>query len=119
MKLTAIFFFTAIALAVLMQASATTYSLEPAADARVIHFPGYDTQNFASDILSVYTSTSGGNTQRMFVQFNLGTITLATNEHVESATLTLTALTGFGTNSSQPMEVGFAHKSPSMSVPAA
>ena len=76
MKLRAFFFVTATVLAILMQARATTYSLEPVADARVIHYPGYDSLNFASDILSVYTFNSGNNTQRTFIQFDLSPITL-------------------------------------------
>jgi len=106
MKWSAIFFATMAALAGLTTAAATTYSLEPVADARVINFSGYQNLNFAADILSCYTDSSGLNTQRTFIQFDLSGITLAPTQIVQSATLTLTAGTSFGNNIGfRPMEI--------------
>ena len=105
MKLIIVFFTAVAVLATLTKAGAATYSLEPVADARVIHLPGYDTLNFGSDILSVYTDSPTMNTQRTFIQFDLSPITLATNEAVQSATLTLIASTAYGSNPGQPMEI--------------
>jgi Disaggregatase related repeat len=107
MKLIAIFFTAITVLVTLTKAKAATYSLEPVADARVIHLSGasYDSANYASDILSVYTDSSQLNTQRTFIQFDLSSITLATNEAVQSATLTLIASTAFGSNPAKPMEI--------------
>lgn len=101
LNLPAVFFATVIVPAALTRATAATYSLEPVADARV--YSGNGMENFAIDILSVYTGA--GNTQRTFVQFDLSSITLRTNEQVTSAIFTLTASTAFGGNPSQPMEV--------------
>ncbi|HEY9510485.1 MAG TPA: DNRLRE domain-containing protein [Verrucomicrobiae bacterium] len=85
---------------------AASYLLLPIADARVINFPGYQTGNFGVDILSVYTESSAVNTQRTFIKFDLSGITVAANETVQSAMLTLIASTGFGDNhTSQPMEI--------------
>jgi len=85
---------------------AATYSLEPSADARIILYPGYLNLNFGSDILSCYTDSSSLNTQRTFIQFDFSGITLAPTQIVQSATLTLTATTSFGTNTGfQPMEI--------------
>ena len=87
-------------------ARAATYSLEPAADARVINYPTFQNNNYGSDILSCYTESSSLNTQRTFIQFDLSAISLAPTQVVQSATLTLTAYTGFGTNTGfQPMEI--------------
>jgi disaggregatase-related protein len=103
MKWCAIFLAT---LAGLTTVWAATYSLAPAADARVIAYPGYLNLNFGSDILSCYTDSSGLNTQRTFIQFDLSSITLAPTQIVQSATLTLTAGTSFGTNTGfQPMQI--------------
>jgi len=89
-----------------LKASAATYSLEPSADARVIHLPGFENNNYVSDILSCYTDSSNLNTQRTFIQFDLSSITLTPTQIVKSATLTLIASTGFGTNTGfQPMEI--------------
>ncbi len=83
-----------------------TYTLEPSADARIISYAGnLDHQNYATDILSVYTSTSGANLQRTLMQFDLSGIVLAGNERVGSAVLTMVASTAYGGNPSQPMEV--------------
>jgi Disaggregatase related repeat len=106
MKLPGIVFVAMIALAALTKAAAATYSLEPVADARVLGIPGsFETQNYAGDILSVYTAASENNTQRTFIQFDLSPISLATNERVVSATLTLIASTAFGINNSKAMEI--------------
>lgn len=94
------------ALVVLIKVSAATYSLEPTADARVISYPGYLNLNFGNDILSCYTESSGVNTQRTFLYFDLSSVTLASTQIVQSATFTLTASTSFGDNAShQPMEI--------------
>ena len=83
-----------------------TYTLEPSADARIISLGGtFDNQNYATDILSVYTSTSSANLQRTVMQFDLSGIVLAGNERVGSAVLTLVASTAYGGNPGQPMEV--------------
>ena len=83
-----------------------TYRLEPSADARIISYGGsLDKQNYATDILSVYTSTSNANLQRTLMQFDLSGILLAGNERVGSAVLTLVASTTYGGNPAQPMEV--------------
>jgi hypothetical protein len=88
----------------LAKATAATYSLDPVADVRAISFLADQNVNFFGDFLSVYTVSSENNTQRTFIQFDLSAI--ATNQQVESATLTLTASTGFGNNNTQqPMEV--------------
>jgi hypothetical protein len=93
-------------LATLTEARATTYFLQPVADARVIDLPGYQNLNFASDILSCYTEAPNDNTQRTFIQFDLSSLALASTQIVQSATLTLTASTAFGTNNGfQPMEI--------------
>jgi len=106
MKRYAICFVVMAALAVLTKAGAATYSLEPVADARIIQYPGYLNLNFSSDILSCYTDSSGLNTQRTFIQFDLSSITLAPTQIVQSATLTLVASTSFGNNSGfQPMQI--------------
>lgn len=95
-----------IMVAAFTKATAATYSLEPVADARVIALSGYLNLNFSSDILSCYTDSSGGNTQRTFIQFDLSSITLAPTQIVQSATLKLIASTSFGTNTGfQPMEI--------------
>jgi hypothetical protein len=89
-----------------MLLQATTYTLEPVADARVISLSGgFDTMNYAADILSVYTSISGGNTQRTFMTFNLSSVSLASTQRVDSAVLTLHASTAFGGNPAKPMEI--------------
>jgi hypothetical protein len=94
------------ALTVPTRGLAASFSLQPMADARVIDYPGYQTLNFVADILSVYTESSAVNTQRTFMKFDLSGITLAANETVHSATLTLIASTAFGDNHmNQPMEV--------------
>jgi hypothetical protein len=83
---------------------AATYSLEPVADARLLSRSDFLHQNYATDILAVYTVTSELNTQRTCIQFDLTAI--ATNQQVQSATLTLIAATSFGNNSThQPMEI--------------
>jgi hypothetical protein len=84
-----------------------TYRLEPSADARIISYAGtLDQQNYATDILSVYTSTSDANLQRTLMQFDLSGIVLAGNERVGSAILTLVASSAYGGNpAQQPMEV--------------
>ena len=83
-----------------------TYRLEPSADARIISYGGsLDKQNYATDILSVYTSTSDANLQRTLIQFDLSGIVLAGNERVGSAVLTLVVSTAYGGNPGQPMEV--------------
>lgn len=105
MKLLAIFFAAATGLGTARNATAATYLLESVADARVLHFSGDDAQNYATDILSVYTSTSNANTQRTFLRFDLSSIPLAANDQVQSATLTLIASTYWGANASKPMEV--------------
>jgi hypothetical protein len=93
-------------LTALIKAKAATYSLVPVADARVLNFYTDQTVNYASDILSVYTDSTTPNIQRTFIQFDLTPIALAGNEYVQSATLTLTALTYYGDNSAQkPMEI--------------
>ncbi len=90
----------------LLNASAATYSFEPSADARVIHLPGFENNNYVNDILSCYTDSSGLNTQRTFIQFDLSSITLAPTQIVQSATLTVIASTAYGTNTGfQPMEI--------------
>ena len=106
MKLRALLLSAITVLVLLTKATAATYSLGPVADARVIHGSGFDTGNYSTEILSVYTSSSGIiNTQRTFIRFDLSSIPLPLNAHVDSAILTLTASTAFGTNSSKPMEV--------------
>lgn len=106
MKTGAIFFVAVAVWTALTEVQAATYAFEPAADARMIDLPGDVNANYAGDILSVYVATSSGNTQRTCIQFDLSPITLALNEHVTSATLTLTAATSFGDNSThQPMEI--------------
>ena len=84
-----------------------TYRFEPSADARIITYGGggLDTQNYATDILSVYTATNNANLQRTLIQFDLSGIVLAGNERVGSAILTLVASTAYGGNPGQPMEV--------------
>jgi hypothetical protein len=85
---------------------AAIYTLQPIADTRAINYPGYQPLNFGTEILSVYTLSANQNTQRTFIQFDLSSITLATNESISSATLTLTALTAYGNNNThEPMEV--------------
>jgi hypothetical protein len=64
-----------------------------------------DKQNYATDILSVYTSTSDANLQRTLIQFDFSGIVLAGNERVGSAVLTLVASTAYGGNPGQSMEV--------------
>jgi hypothetical protein len=107
MKIGGLFFAVMIVAAGFTKAVGATYSLEPAADARVLGIPGgYETANFGSDILSCYTDSSGLNTQRTFIQFDLSSIALAPTQIVQSATLTLIAQTSFGTNTGfQPMEI--------------
>jgi hypothetical protein len=85
---------------------AGTYRLEPSADARIISYGGtLDRQNYATDFLSIYTSTNDGNLQRTLMQFDLSGIVLAGNERVGSAVLTLVASTAYGGNPGVPMEV--------------
>ncbi len=104
MRTRAILFALITTAVVLTNAIAATYSLQPVADARVIDIPGDTTVNFGGDFLSVYTAV--GNVQRSLIQFDLSSITLATNETVQSATLTLIASTDFGFNDTQqPMEI--------------
>jgi hypothetical protein len=104
MKTGAIFFVAVAVWAALMGAKAATYSLEPVADARLLSRSDFLHQNYATDLLSAYTVTSELNTQRTCIQFDLSTI--ATNQQVQSATLTLIAATSFGNNSAQqPMEI--------------
>jgi len=106
MKTRGIFIVVLIALVTLTKVSAATYSLEPSADARVIDLPGFQNNNYLGNILSCYTESSSLNTQRTFIQFDLSSITLAPTQIVQSATLTLFAYTGFGTNTGfQPMEI--------------
>jgi hypothetical protein len=106
MKTLAIFFSVVTAFSAVTNARATTFSLQPIADARILNISGYLNSNFGSDILSVYTSTSGLNTQRTLIQFNLSSITLATNEQIQTATFTLIAATAFGNNNTtQRMEI--------------
>jgi hypothetical protein len=104
MKNGAIFFVAVAVWTALMEVQAATYSLETTADARILSIPADENVNFVTDFLSVYTSTSDQNTQRTVIQFDLSAI--ATNQHVQSATLTLIASTGFGNNNTQrPMEI--------------
>jgi hypothetical protein len=106
MKTGAIFIVAVAVWTALTGVKAATYSLGPAADARVLNYPGLQNQNYVSDILSVYTDSSGLNTQRTFIQFDLSSITLNSTQIVQSATLTLFAGTGFGNNPNHlPMDV--------------
>jgi hypothetical protein len=106
MKRRSIFLATVTVLVWLTKAIAATYSLAPAADARVIDIQGYQNNNYTNDILSCYTDSPLLNTQRTFIRFDLSSISLAPTQIVQSATLTLIAYTGFGTNTGfQPMEI--------------
>lgn len=105
MKTRALLFVVITVLATLTKVSAATYLLEPIADARVLNYPGDTGVNYAADILSVYTESSTGNTQRTFIQFDLSGITLAPTQIVQSATLTLVANTSFGVNNNLPMQI--------------
>jgi hypothetical protein len=106
MKRCAIFFATVIVLVLFTKALAVTYSMEPTADARVINISGFQNNNYVNDILSCYTDSSGLNTQRTFIQFDLSGITLTSTQIVQSATLTLIASIAYGTNTDfQPMEI--------------
>lgn len=106
MKRIVTFFVVLVVLTALIKMSAATYSFEPNADARIISYPGYLNLNFGNDILSCYTDSSAVNTQRTFLNFDLSSITLASTQIVQSATLTLTATTSFGDNAGHlPMEI--------------
>src|ERR1041385_6735478 len=99
MKTGAIFFVAVVVWTALTEVKAATYSLEPVADARLLSRSDFLHLNYAADILSAYTVTSELNTQRTCIQFDLSTI--ATNQQVLSATLTLIAATTYGNNSTQ------------------
>lgn len=87
-------------------ADAATFTLSPVADARIISYAGaLDTQNYAADILSVYTSSGGNNIQRTLMRFDFSQVVLTGNERIESALLDLVASTGFGGNPNRPMEI--------------
>lgn len=106
MKTRALLFAVVTLLATFATAEAGTYSLAPIADARVINYPGYQNLNFVNDILSCYTESSNLNIQRSFIQFDLSSVSLASTQIVQSATLTLIAATSFGNNASnRPMEI--------------
>jgi len=106
MKTRGLFVIVLTALMTLWKVSAATYSMEPSADARIIGIPGYQNNNYVVDFLSCYTESSALNTQRTLIQFNLSSIALAPSQIVQSATLTLIAMTSFGTNTGfQPMEI--------------
>jgi hypothetical protein len=89
-----------------LSAATSVLVLNPSADARIISYGGsLDHQNYAGDILSVYTSTTAGNIQRTLLRFDLSGLSLAADERVVSAVLEMVASTGFGGNQGKPMEV--------------
>jgi hypothetical protein len=86
-----------------LRLAAASYELPPAKDARILGLPGYEAANFQQDMLSVYTH--GENVQRTLLQFDLSQVVLAPGERLASATLRLSASTGFGGSNGEPMEV--------------
>ncbi len=82
---------------------AATFELAPAKDARILGLSGYDTANFATDILSVYTVAD--NVQRTLLEFDLSQVTFEPGTRVSAATLTLHASLGFGGSNGKPMFV--------------
>jgi hypothetical protein len=80
---------------------AATFELAPAKDARILGMQGFETANFATDILSVYTFAD--NVQRSLLEFDLDQITLEPGTRVSAANLTLHASLGFGGSNGKPM----------------
>lgn len=82
------------------------FNVAPTRDARILRIdgsPAYEVTNYKTDILSVYNS--GGNQQRTLIEFDLGAVVLEPGQRLATATLTLTASTGFGGSGGQPMEI--------------